>query len=56
MGNTMVDMAQGSELTAKQKQVFSRLTKGKTVYVSNVKAKGPDNVERTLPPVEVKIK
>lgn len=56
MGNTMVDMAQGSELTAKQKQVFGKLTKGKTVYVSNVKAKGPDNVERTLPPVEVKIK
>lgn len=56
MGNTMVDMATGSELTAKQKQVFGKLTKGKTVYVSNVKAKGPDGVERTLPPVEVKIK
>lgn len=56
MGNTLVETATGPELTQRQLAVFSKLTKGKTVYVSNVQAIGPDNVRRTLPPVEVSIR
>ncbi|HQF50677.1 MAG TPA: gliding motility protein GldM [Paludibacteraceae bacterium] len=56
MGNTLVEMAQGSELTSRQLAIFAKMTKGKTVYVSNVQAIGPDGIRRTLPPVEVKIK
>ncbi|MFA6779106.1 MAG: gliding motility protein GldM [Paludibacteraceae bacterium] len=56
MGNTLVEMAQGSDLTPRQKSIFSKMTKGKNVYISNVQAIGPDGIRRTLPPVEVKIK
>ncbi len=56
MGNTLVEQATGPELTSRQLTVFKGLTRGKTVYISNVQAIGPDNIKRTLPPVEVSIK
>ena len=56
MGNTLVDPATGPELSTKQMGVFKQMTKGKTVYISNVQAIGPDNIKRTLPPVEISIR
>lgn len=56
MGNTIVEPAQGSRLTEKQKAVFKKLVKGKTVYLSDVNATGPDKIKRILSPVEIALK
>lgn len=56
MGNTIVEPAQGSRLTDKQKAVFKKLVKGKTIYLSDVNATGPDKVRRQLSPVEIALK
>ncbi len=56
MGNTIVEPAQGSRLTEKQKSVFKKLVKGKTIYLSDVNATGPDKVKRILSPVEIALK
>jgi gliding motility-associated protein GldM len=56
MGNTLVEQAQGQDLTPRQLNVFRQLTRNKNVYISNVVAMGPDNVRRNLPPVEISIR
>lgn len=56
MGNTIVEPAQGSRLTEKQKAVFKKLVKGKTIYLSDVNATGPDKIKRILSPVEIALK
>lgn len=56
MGNTIVEPAQGSRLTEKQKAVFKKLVRGKTIYLSDVFATGPDKVKRQLFPVEIALK
>jgi hypothetical protein len=56
MGNNIIEMAQGDRLTPKQKEIFKKMVRGKSVFITNVKSVGPDKVLRTLPPLEVKIK
>ncbi len=56
MGNTLVEKANGDQLTDRQLKVFKEMTKAKTVYITNTQAIGQDNLKRTLPPVEIKIK
>ena len=56
MGNTIVEPAQGSRITDKQKTVFKKLVKGKTIYLSDVNATGPDKIKRILSPVEIALK
>ena len=56
MGNTLVEKTDGDKLTDRQMRVFREMTRQKTVYVTNVVALGQDNLKRSLPPVEVKIK
>ncbi|MCC8143748.1 MAG: gliding motility protein GldM [Tannerellaceae bacterium] len=53
MGNVIPEVSQGSQFTERQKDYIRRLTRGKRFYVSRVVAKGPDGVERTIPPIEV---
>ena len=56
MGMTLVEQATGPELTSKQLNVLKGLTKGKTVYITNVEAIGPDNIKRRLPAVDIALK
>jgi gliding motility-associated protein GldM len=57
MGNTLVEQQPaGGDLTPKQLNVFKQLVKGRNVYITNVKAMGPDNIKRDLPPVEIALK
>lgn len=56
MGNTIVEMSSGPNLTSRQKDVFKKLVKGKTVFITQTKAKGPDGITRSLPPIEIKLK
>ncbi|MBO4369798.1 MAG: gliding motility protein GldM [Paludibacteraceae bacterium] len=53
MGNTIVKTATGSDFTNDQKDVMRKMSKGKKFYISRVRAKGPDGIEKILPPIEV---
>jgi gliding motility-associated protein GldM len=56
MGLTLILPATGPEFTAKQMQVLRDMIRGKSVYVADVVAIGPDNIRRTLPPLEIVIR
>ena len=49
MGNAIPLMSQGASFTARQKDMFRSLSRGKRFYISHVRAIGPDNIERQLP-------
>ena len=53
MGNAIPEVSQGASFSQRQKDQFRRLSRGKRFYISRIRAKGPDGIERTLNPVEV---
>jgi gliding motility-associated protein GldM len=44
-----------STLTAKQKELISRLTRGKNLFIKDIRAVGPDGKQKDLPPIILKI-
>ncbi|MDE6716603.1 MAG: gliding motility protein GldM, partial [Muribaculaceae bacterium] len=53
MGNAMPEVSNGSRFSDRQKEQFKRLKPGKSFFISNVKAKGPDGITRDISPMEV---
>lgn len=53
MGNAIPELSDGSRFSARQKEQFKRLKPGKSFFISNVKAKGPDGITRDISPMEV---
>ena len=53
MGNAIPEVSNGSNFSQRQMDSFRRLSRGKRFYISRIRAKGPDGVERLLNPVEV---
>ena len=53
MGNAIPENSAGSSFSARQIEQFKRLKVGKSFFISNVKAKGPDGITRDIPPMEV---
>ncbi len=53
MGNAIPEVSAGASFSQRQKDSFRRLSRGKRFYISRIRAKGPDGIERTLNPVEV---
>ena len=49
MGNAIPEISNGASFSARQKDMFRKLSRNKRFYISNVRAIGPDNVERLLP-------
>lgn len=49
MGNAVPEISSGTAFSARQKEMFRRLSRGKRFYISRVRAVGPDGVERLLP-------
>jgi gliding motility-associated protein GldM len=49
MGNAVPEKSQGASFTARQKDIFRRLGRGKRFYITSVIAVGPDGIERKLP-------
>lgn len=49
MGNAIPRKSNGASFSQSQKDMFRSLQRGKRFYISNVRAIGPDNVERQLP-------
>lgn len=55
MGNAIPEVSEGSNFSARQKEQFRRLKPGKSFFISNVKAKGPDGITRDISPMEVSL-
>ncbi len=53
MGNAIPEVSNGAAFSARQKEQFKRLKPGKTFFITNVKAKGPDGITRDISPMEV---
>lgn len=49
MGNAVPEISAGSKFSARQREVFRKLSRGKRFYISRVRAVGPDGIERLLP-------
>ena len=53
MGNAIPEVSNGSQFSPRQKEQFKRLKAGKSFFISNIKAKGPDGITRDISPMEV---
>lgn len=53
MGNAIPEVSRGAEFSQRQRDQFKRMARGKRFYISRIRAKGPDGIERTLSPMEV---
>ena len=53
MGNSFQEVSQGSHFSDRQIGQIRGLTRGKRLWVTGIKAIGPDRVEQLLPPMEV---
>ncbi len=56
MGNAIPEVSNSSQFSERQKAKIRSLSRGKRFYISEVVAKGPDGIERKIPPIEVIIK
>jgi gliding motility-associated protein GldM len=48
MGNAVPETSNSAAFTTRQKELFRKLNRGKRFYISNVRAVGPDGIERKL--------
>ena len=48
MGNAVPMNSNGAQFSERQKETFRKLNRNRRFYISNVKAIGPDGIERTL--------
>lgn len=53
MGNAIPEVSRGAEFSQRQRDQFKRIARGKRFYISRIRAKGPDGIERILSPMEV---
>jgi len=55
MGNAVREISDGQRFSERQKAQIRQLSRGKTFFISDVKAKGRDGVDRSLTALEVRI-
>ena len=53
MGNAIPEVSNGASFSPRQKEQFRRLKPGKSFFISEVKAKGPDGITRDISPMQV---
>lgn len=56
MGNAMPEVSNSSSFSPRQLSSIRNLSRGKRFYISEVIARGPDGIERKIPPIEVIVK
>lgn len=56
MGNAMPEVSNGDKFSDRQLNSIRSLSRGKRFYISEVIARGPDGIERKIPPIEVIVK
>lgn len=52
-GNMINEPAEGGNFSERQKNYIRGLARGKQFWINRVVARGPDGIERTIPPIEV---
>jgi hypothetical protein len=52
-GNMINEPTEGAAFSERQKNFIRGLTRGKQFWINRVIARGPDGVERSIPPVQV---
>jgi len=52
-GNAQRETAQGSTFSERQRSYISNLQRGKDIWITGVVARGPDGIERTIPPINI---
>lgn len=55
MGNAIPENSSGANFSPRQINQFKQMKAGKSFFISNIKAKGPDGITRDIPPMEVKL-
>ena len=55
MGNAIREVSDGSNFSERQKAQIRQLARGKSFFISDVKVRGKDGVERDLAAIEVRI-
>lgn len=55
MGNAIPEVSDGAEFSKRQKEQFRRLKPGQSIFISDVKAKGPDGIIRDISPMQVSL-
>ena len=48
MGNAVPEVSTGTDFSDRQKNMMRGLSRGKRFFITNIKAQGPDGIERTL--------
>lgn len=56
MGNAIPEVSNGDRFSERQINSIRSLSRGKRFYISEVIARGPDGIERKIPPIEVIVK
>ena len=55
MGNVRPEVSDGPRFSERQKNEIRRLSKGKMFLIRGVVARGPDGIDRSIPPIEVTV-
>ena len=55
MGNVIPEVSNGAQFSERQKDYIRRLSRGKMFLIRGVVARGPDGIDRTIPPIEVTV-
>lgn len=55
MGNAMPEVSSGSRFTERQLEQIRRQTRGQSFFITNIKVKGPDGVERDTAPMQIRL-
>ncbi len=54
-GNAQREVTEGSRFSERQRNYISNLARGKDLLITGVVAKGPDGIERTIPPIQMTV-
>ena len=55
MGNMSMEMSAGANFSTRQLDQFRRMERGKFFFISQIKVKGPDGIERNIAPMEIRL-
>lgn len=55
MGNAMQEPSSGANFSGRQLDQIRKMNRGKFFFISGIKVKGPDNIEREISPMEIRI-
>jgi len=55
MGNAVPDVSDGANFSERQKDQIRRLTRGKMFFITKVRVKGPDGIEREISTMDIQI-